>query len=180
MASWTDFHPTKLLELLTARGIDFVVVGGIAAIAQGSARVTHDLDICFADDPENLRSLGELLVSLDSKLRGVADEVPFTPDAATLKRIRVLTLSTAHGPLDLLVEPSGAPKYRKLLDRANRLEIGGVLVQVASLDDMMAMKRASARGKDLLDLEELEAIARLRRSNTGTVRRSSSEDKGSG
>ncbi len=109
MANWPEFRPTKLLEQLTARGIDFVVIGGLAAVAQGSGRVTHDLDICFADDPENLNALGELLVALDARLRGVTDDVPFTPDAATLKRVRVLTLSTAHGPLDLLVEPSGAP-----------------------------------------------------------------------
>ncbi len=162
VVSWPEFRPRALLERLTARGVEFVVVGGFAAVAHGSARVTRDLDICFATDSANLDALGEVLVDLGARLRGVTDDVPFRPDAATLRRVRILTLETIDGPLVVLVEPDGAPAYPALRARSERLDIGGMLVAVASLEDMISMKRAAGRPKDLLDLEELEALARLR------------------
>lgn len=162
VVSWPEFRPRALLERLTARGVEFVVVGGFAAVAHGSARVTRDLDICFATDSANLDALGEVLVDLGARLRGVTDDVPFRPDAATLRRVRILTLETIDGPLVVLVEPDGARAYPALRARSERLDIGGMLVAVASLEDMISMKRAAGRPKDLLDLEELEALARLR------------------
>lgn len=163
MATWPEFRPTRLLERLVHRGVDFVVIGGYAAIAHGAARLTRDLDVCFATDDANLSVLGDVLIGAEARLRGVEDDVPFVPDAVTLRRVSVLMLDTTDGPLDVMVRPAGAPPYTRLRARAELLDVGGVLVRVASLEDMMAMKRASGRGKDLLDLEELEAIARLRR-----------------
>ncbi|HEX6620937.1 MAG TPA: hypothetical protein VF024_14815 [Solirubrobacteraceae bacterium] len=61
--------------------MDFVVIGGVAAILHGSARNTFDLDICFASDPGNREALGSTLVGLQAQLRGVAEPVAFTPDA---------------------------------------------------------------------------------------------------
>lgn len=163
MADWPDFEPDALLRRLTAAGVDFVVIGGFAAIAHGASVLTSDLDICFAADDANLRALGAVLVELGASLRGVEEDVPFVPDAATLRRVSVLTLDTSDGPLDVLVEPSGAPPYELLRRRAERLDLGGFAVLVASLDDLIAMKRAAGRAKDLLVVDELEAIRRLRR-----------------
>jgi len=161
--NWPEFRPTRLLSRLTARGIDFVVVGGFVAIAHGSARLTNDLDICFSTGPANLTALGGLLLDLGASLRGVADDVQFVSDARTLARIDLLTLTTSEGALDLLRAPAGAPRYDTLRRRADRVELGGLLVLVASLDDLIAMKRAAGRPVDLLDIESLEAIKRLRR-----------------
>jgi predicted nucleotidyltransferase len=163
VSAWPEFRPGRLLETLSRAGVDFVVIGGIAAVAHGSATLTRDLDICFAPDPANLETLGKVLVELNARLRGVEDDVTFTPDAATLRRIRVLTLDTPDGPLDLLADPAGAPTYARLRRRAEPVDIGGVTVLVASLDDLIAMKRAAGRDKDLLAVEELQVIRRLRR-----------------
>jgi hypothetical protein len=141
--------------------VDFVVVGGIALVFHGSARITQDLDICFASDQANLDVLGSALSKLGARLRGIADDVPFTPDGDALRRISIATLDTADGPLDLLREPPGAPSYDDLRRRAQRVQIDGVAVLVASLDDLEAMKRATGRPKDDLDLEEIEVIRRL-------------------
>ncbi len=162
MENWAEFRPTALLKRLVAHGVDFVVVGGIAMISQGSARVTQDLDICYATDAVNLEALGAATVELGATLRGVEDEVPFVPDARGLRRTTILTLDTPDGPVDLLVRPAGAPDYRTLRARADRVTIDGVAVLVASLEDLEAMKRASGRDKDKLDLEEIEVIKRLR------------------
>jgi hypothetical protein len=158
-----DFSPRALLRRLIDGGVDFVVVGGIAAVAHGSATFTQDLDIAYAPDPGNLDRLGRVLISLDARLRGVTDDVPFVPDGRTLKRTRVLTLETPIGLIDLLAQPDGAPQYTRLRERATRELIGGVHVHVASLDDLIAMKKAAGRPKDLVAVEELEAIQRLQR-----------------
>ena len=161
MASWPEFSATDLLRHLVRRGVDFVVVGGIAMVIHGSARLTQDLDICFATDDANLSVLGAALSEVGAKLRGIAEEVPFVPDARTLRQPSIVTLETRHGPLDLLREPSGAPPYEELRRRATRIEIDGMAVLVASLDDLASMKRAAGRPKDHLDLEEIEVIKRL-------------------
>lgn len=162
MEKWPEFRPTALLKRLVAHGVDFVVVGGIAMVAHGSARVTRDLDICYATDEANLEALGAAMVELGASLRGVSDDVPFVPDAQTLRRTTMLTLNSPDGPIDLLVGPEGAPSYDVLRAHADRVTIDGVAVLIASLDDLEAMKRTAGRGKDKLDLEEIEAIRRLR------------------
>ena len=157
-----EFDPSRLLRSLTDGRVDFVVIGGVAAILHGSARNTFDLDICFANDPDNLEALGSTLVSLRAQLRGVPEPVPFVPGAASLKRIDVLTLTTTAGDLDELRIPSGAPRYDVLRAHADRFDVGGFEVRVASVEDLIAMKTAAGRPKDQSDVEELEAILRLR------------------
>jgi predicted nucleotidyltransferase len=158
-----EFRPSRLLERLSAHGADFVVVGGYAAIAHGSAQITNDLDICIATDPANLEVIGSALVDLQARLRGVSDEVPFVPDAASLKSVQLLALMTSEGPLDILTAPHGSPGYSTLRRRAARVNVAGIGVLVASLEDLMSMKHAIGRPKDLITLEELEVIARLRK-----------------
>jgi len=164
VANWPEFHPGALLAALTNRGIDFVVIGGYAAVAHGSGQITRDVDVCFAPDEPNLGVLGNALKDLDARLAGVAEDVPFIPDAATLRRTDVLTLMTREGRLDVLRLPDGAPPYDTLRRRALRVQVEGVAVLVASLEDLISMKRAADRPKDRIALEELEVIDRLRRS----------------
>jgi hypothetical protein len=161
--SWPEFRPSHLVRRLVDAGVDFVVIGGYAAIAHGSAQITRDLDISYSDDEANLEALGRALMALDARLRGVADVVPFVPDGAALGRTRVLTLDTADGPLDILADPAGGPGYATLRKRAIETQVAGVTVRVASLEDLIAMKRAAGRPRDLVAVEELEAIARLER-----------------
>lgn len=161
--SLPEFRPTALLRELVASGVDFVVVGGIAMISHGSARNTRDLDIVYAVERANLKALGEVMVRLGARLRGVDEQVPFVPDARTLRQTSMLTLDTPLGWIDLLVSPAGSPTYAQLRSHAERVTIDGIVVLIASLDDLESMKRAAGRPKDLLDLEEIEVIRRLRR-----------------
>ena len=161
MASWPEFRPTTLLGLLAHAKIDFVVVGGVAIVVQASPRFTRDLDICYATDKANLVRLGSLLVSLEAKLRGVDDDVPFVPDARMLRRTQMLTLTTREGDLDLLVDPPGSPGYAALRRRADVIELAGASVRIASVEDLISMKRAAGRPQDQIDVESLE-IARSR------------------
>src|SRR4030081_1508849 len=85
----------EILRRLTARGVDFVVIGGIAAVLHGSAQMTFDLDICYATDHGNLDALGEVLVALGARLKGADDDLHFVPDARTFRRVEVLTMVTS-------------------------------------------------------------------------------------
>jgi hypothetical protein len=161
VASWLEFRPTVLLRMLAQAEIDFVVIGGVAVVVQANPRFTRDLDICYATDTANLERLGKLLVSLEARLRGVDEDVAFVPDARTLRRTRMLTLGTREGNLDLLVDPPGSPRYAALRRRADVIELDGTSVRIASLEDLLQMKRSAGRAQDQIDIEALE-IARSR------------------
>lgn len=162
MAAEPELDVEAILERLTAHGTDYVVIGGIAAVLWGSSRNTFDLDVCAATDPGNLDALGKALIDLDARLRGIDEDVPFIPDAAALSRIDLLTLATRAGPLDILMQPGGVG-YKRLRKNAERVDVGRFSVLVASIEDLMAMKRSAGRPKDEIDIEELQAIARLQR-----------------
>jgi hypothetical protein len=162
VAAWPDFRPTRLIRRLVRADVDFVVVGGVAVVAQASPRFTKDLDICYSLEPENLERLGKLLIRMRATLRGVDEDLPFVPDARALRQLQILCLNTPDGGLDLLVEPPGCPPYDRLRRRADVLDLDGVEVRVASIEDLLAMKRAAGRPQDLVDVESLE-IARRRR-----------------
>ena len=87
------------------------------------------------------------LVDLGARLRGVSDDVPFVPDARTLKRTQILTLDTPLGAIDLLVDPDGADRYEAMRERADVVDLDGIEFRIASLDDLLSMKRAAGRPK---------------------------------
>jgi predicted nucleotidyltransferase len=161
MMVWAEFRPTALLEALNRHGVDFVVIGGIAAITHGSARLTQDLDITYATDQPNLKALGATLLGLKASLRGVEEDVHFVPDERTLKRTTILTLDTTAGPLDLLTQPPGAPPYEQLRRDAKRVTLDSTWFLIASIDHLVAMKIEAGRPRDLGDIDELNAIRKL-------------------
>jgi hypothetical protein len=165
VASWTDqdFDPSALIGALADGGVDFVVIGGLAVVLRAMPRFTKDLDICYSTKDDNLDALGVVLVSLEARLRGV-EEMPFVPDARTLRRTQILCLTTPKGNLDLLVRPSGSPAYETLRERAETVDLAGRKVRIASIDDLIEMKRAAGRPQDLVDVESLEAAQEQMRS----------------
>ena len=159
---WTKLQVHVLLAALNDGGVDFVVVGGIAAVLHGSPTVTHDLDIVFENSAENRERLGVVLTELGAKPAGIEEELPFEADARTLDRIQLLTLETSAGRIDVMHPPAGAPTFEDLRSRAALVEIeGDQQVRVAAITDLIAMKRAAGRPKDLTTAAELEAIKRL-------------------
>jgi hypothetical protein len=160
VASWTDYRPAALIRALVEGGVDFVVVGGVAVVLQAMPRFTKDLDICYSTAQGNLEALGSVLVALEARLRGVSETVPFVPDARTFRQTQIVCLTTPVGDIDLLVDPDGAPTYQTLRRRADIMDLGGESVRVASVEDMIAMKRATGRPQDAIDLESLEAARR--------------------
>jgi hypothetical protein len=162
MVEWPPFEPRRMLGALTVAGVDFVVIGGYAAVLHGSPRVTRDVDACYATDKANLIALARVLRELNARPAGVEEKLPFALDEVMLARTELLTLATDAGRLDLMTGPAGSPGYDRLRANAARYDIGGFLVKVAELEDLLVMKAAAGRPKELADIAELEAIARLR------------------
>jgi predicted nucleotidyltransferase len=162
VASFPELRLESLFGRLAGARVDFVVIGGVAVAFQGYGRATKDLDITYATDPENLDRLGQVLVAAHARLRGNEEDIPFVPDERTLARTRLLTLDTDDGGLDLLADPPGAPPYGTMRARADRVDLDGIVVAIAALDDLLAMKRAAGRPQDLADVEALEVARRLR------------------
>lgn len=164
---WWDYPELRLrvlLRRLTEGMVDFVVIGGVAVIFQASPRLTKDLDICYDLTQENLDRLGAVLIELGAKLRAVDEDLPFVPDGRTLRGTQILTLTTPDGGIDLLVHPDGSPGYPALRRRASQVDIDGMVVRVASIDDLIAMKHAAGRPQDMVDIESLEIARRRKRS----------------
>jgi hypothetical protein len=163
VTSAPDFNPEPLLRHLAQAGVDYLVIGGVAVAAQGYGRSTKDLDIVYATNTANLERLGEVLVGLGARLRGIPEDVPFVPDARTLKRTQILTLDTPLGSIDLLVDPDGAPRYEEMRERADVVDLDGVEFRVVSLEDLLSMKRAAGRPQDIADVDALLTAQRVQR-----------------
>jgi hypothetical protein len=130
-------------------------------IAHGSATLTQDVDVCYARDLDNLKALAEALRPVHPRLRGLPDDVPFVWDFRTLRNGSNFTLATGVGNVDTLAEVEGVASFDALWNRAVPMELYGTTVRVASVDDLIAMKRAAGRPKDELHLLELQRMRQL-------------------
>jgi hypothetical protein len=154
-----SFDPAPVLERFAAAGVDFVVIGGVAGGAHGSAFGTFDVDLAYSRDAENLERIAQVLRSLGATLRGAPEDMPFLLDAKTLEAGGNFTFSTSLGSVDLLAYPAGSPPYEQLRDAAKIIEVRGHPVPVASLDHLIAMKDAAGRPRDKLMATEYRTIS---------------------
>jgi predicted nucleotidyltransferase len=153
----------QIIAALVAAGIRFVVIGGVAATVQGSARLTNDIDICYDTAPDNIARLVELLTRWKAYLRGVERGLPFVLDARTFRTTPIMTLTTEVGDIDVLDQVPGVGDYPAALKASEIVEIGNVEFRSLTLEALIASKRAVRRPKDLEQLIELEALLVLRR-----------------
>ena len=160
----------ELFAALEAAGVSYAVVGGVALNLHGVPRMTYDIDLVVATTAESLRTCRELLERLGLRCR-----LPLVlEDLATLERRRELedernllavTFTDPSNPLrevDVLVAPSLDPDG--VCARAVTKRTESLVVRVAHIDDLLAMKRAAARPQDLADVAHLERLRRGPRS----------------
>lgn len=160
-----DFDPEPILRVLNQHGVRYVVVGAIAAIAQGYPLNTGDLDLTPARDPANLERLASALRELDARLRTPGDPrgVAFPIDARNLGDVDSWTLTTRHGDLDVLFVPAGTRGYDDLHRNSVSIELAGGESRVAALLDVIRMKEAAGRPKDLAQLPALQQTLEIAR-----------------
>lgn len=159
MGGGSPYAPLDALEMLVKHRVRFVVIGGYGGQLRGSPSITGDTDVCYARDGENLERMTRALKELHASFRGAPKDVPFRLDAKTLKAGDHFTFDTDAGALDMLGHPSGIPGgYEELERAADEFDLGTFTVNVASIDDLIRMKRAAGRPKDLIEVEVLGAL----------------------
>lgn len=152
----TDF--ARLLPVLVKGEVDFVLIGGVAAILHGSARLTYDVDVVYERSNGNLKRLATTLKPFTPYLRGSPPGLPFSLDERTLRNGLNFTLTTKLGDLDLLGEVVGGGGYRDLLPSSFPVEAFGVRFRCVDLHTLIKLKRAAGRPKDLDAIAELEIL----------------------
>jgi len=163
-----NFDPVRILSVLKAHGVDYLLVGGFAAQAHGARRQTFDIDMVPSTTEENYERLAAALRELNARLRvgGMTDEqarqLPVVVDATTLQSFGNSTWTTDAGPVDVLIElrdrSGGRHPYNELAIRQVANDIEGVVVHLAALDDIVASKEFAGRDKDIEALPELHRL----------------------
>ncbi len=134
----------KLIAVLAGHGVDYVVIGGVATQVHGGGRAMMVLELTPDPDPENLRRLGAALIELEARPVENGEEM----------------LLTQHGQIHILKEPKGARTFDEMRKRALVVDLDGTDVAIVSLDDLIRMKRAAGRPRDLDDIATLAEVER--------------------
>ena len=158
--SEAEFRPEKILAVLNRHSVQFILIGGFAAVIHGSPYVTTDLDVVPEESAGNLARLSLALRDLDARVWTSSEPqgLAFAPDGDSLARVRTWNLTTRHGRLDIAFEPSGTAGFPDLRRDAVQLTILGADVAVASLADVIRSKEAAGREKDRLVLPTLRRL----------------------
>jgi hypothetical protein len=157
----------SIFEALDEHRVDFVVIGAVAMVLHGSARVTRDLDLCYSRERGNLDRLAKALTPFAPTLREAPADLPFLLDSPTLKAGLNFTLRSSAGDLDLIGEVTGVGPYPAVVRLSVVMTVYERDVRVLGLDGLERAKRAAGRLKDLADLAEIREIRRLRNTTRG-------------
>ena len=152
----------RILEVLCAGKVRFVVIGGVAAALHGSSYSTKDFDFVYERTPENLDRVVRSLAPHSPYLRGAPRGLPFRWDAETLRKGLNFTLITALGDIDLLGEMTGGGGYEELVLHSVTMNVFGLDVLVLDLPTLIKAKKAAGRNKDLAHVAALELILELK------------------
>lgn len=146
-----DVNYTDMLQCLNRAEVDYLMVGGWAVNMHGYVRATVDLDIWILADGENAAKVYAALREFGAPLTGIRKEDFEEEDL-------IFQIGVAPCRIDIITKISGV-KYADAVKRAVPKEIDGIPVRIISMEDLIANKLASARTKDLADVEELRELA---------------------
>jgi predicted nucleotidyltransferase len=153
---------SSLLQRLADAGLDFVIVGGFAAVTHGSSYLTRGVDICAVLTEENIAKIRAALADWHPTHRMTPRRLSFLTHPAVGEDVRNLYLETDKGVIDILSAITGVGDFERLKQRAEEIEVDGTRFRVMSLEDLIQAKEALGREKDLLTAKELRAISAKR------------------
>jgi hypothetical protein len=151
---------TTLLARLAASGTDFLLVGGLAAVAQGAPIATIDVDVVHRRDADNVARLVRFLESVDARYRGRPHGQVLRPTLEALLGDGHQLLTTALGQLDVLGAIEGGRDYPSLLPEAVTVSVEGQPVRVVRLEALAELKRGATDPKGRLSFAILEETLR--------------------
>ena len=158
---------SHLLRRLSDSGLEFVIVGGYAAISHGSSYLTRDVDICVMLTPENIAKLQRALADWNPKHRMTPQKLSFLTYPPAGQPLNSIYLQTDKGVVDIFTTVLGVGDFSRLKANAEELEVDGYKYKVISLSDLITAKETMGREKDLLTAKELRAIAAKREQAKG-------------
>jgi len=158
----------ELLKKLTDEGVEFVLVGGFAAVTHGSFQLTRDIDICAILDDATVAKLRRALANWNPTHRMTPQQLSFLLRPREGERVNNLYLQTDMGMLDVLSSIKGVGDFQRLMEKAETVEVDGQNVRVISLEDLITAKEAMGRDRDRIVAKELRAIAAKRESGEAT------------
>lgn len=168
----------RIMRVLDHHGVEYLLVGGAAAVIQGAERQTQDFDCVAQSSRENLHRLALAMRELNARLHveGLTDAeastLPLALDAAMLARMEISTWRTDAGDLDILADIPDRHgqhmRYEELIQRADSAVVGGLVVHVASLDDIIGSKVWADRPKDREALPELQRLQATQETDPGS------------
>lgn len=159
----------RILNTLASHGVEYVLVGGLAAIAHGSTLATADADVVPRRDADNLERLLQALQELDGKVlvdaRRLAMEdgepwevAELRRGPAALDRAEAWHFTTDAGPVDVVMTATGVGPFEAHADAAEERDVFGIRIRVAGIGDLIASKKALDRPKDRAMLDELREL----------------------
>lgn len=152
----------KLLETLLENKIDFVLIGGFAAVVHGSTLVTQDLDICMAMSDTNLENLRKILKDYDPWHRmNRKARLSFLEHPKTTEGLNNIYLQTDLGILDILSETPPAGDFEAIKKNSIEIPLYGHKCKIISIDDLIKVKEKMNRPKDVQAVMELRKIREL-------------------
>ncbi|HEX5206281.1 MAG TPA: hypothetical protein VFW10_00640 [Steroidobacteraceae bacterium] len=149
---------SQLLQRLCDANVDFVVVGGFAALVYGSTQITRDLDICAVLSHQDVAKLREALRDFNPTHRLTPQRLSFLTNPDSDVRVQNLYLETDIGTVDVLSSIRGIGDFERVRAGSVELQLFGRRCRVISLDDLIRAKEAMGREKDLFTAKELRAI----------------------
>ena len=155
----TSANLSAILEGLLGAGVDFILVGGLAAVVQGAPVTTMDVDIVHNQSPENIAKLLAFLRSIDAFHRRPDDKV-IRPQEGDISGMGHALFTTRLGPLDVLAVIEEGRGYGDLLEHTVEIEFRGHPVRVLDLKVLVELKRNSRDPKDRQRLPVLEETLR--------------------
>lgn len=147
-----------LLKLLIHSPIDFILIGGFAAVLHGCNQTTRNIDICVGLSPEQLQLLRDLLKPIHPQHRTVSPKTSFLDTTQDLSQKQDFHLVTDLGVLDIVSQVKGVGDYYDVLKNSEEIDIYGGHCRLISIDDLITSKKALGRHRDLVTVMELEAV----------------------
>jgi hypothetical protein len=152
----------ELLSRLHDAGVELVIIGGVAAVLQGSSLVTEDLDVCCPMTEKNLSRLLQVLGHLHPRFRFHPKKPALNQSASELTKFRTLNLETDLGEFDVLSDVTGLGDFSALAAHTETIDVNGRPMRVLDLDSLIQAKTAAGRIKDKLGVMHLEAVKKRR------------------
>ena len=147
-----------LLKLLLDHNIDFLLVGGMAAILYGASQITHDVDVCMVVRPDQVETLRRCLAPYHPVHRETPQKFSFLEIPQETSHLKNIYLQTDLGGLDILGEIAGVGNYENVLKNCIAVELYGHRCKLIGLEDLIKTKETLNRDKDKATLRELRVI----------------------